>query len=329
MGLFGGGVRRAAGRAAGDGLGRTIGGDGRPLWGGIGGRGGEAQPGPAAGGGTAKSSKSRGSSRCGGAGGGMGAGASKSSQDSVVGGVGGVGSMDVSWPATCPESWGRRSGVVASSLATSVDSPTGTSARLRAGIGSPRILSTRSPGCSPRRPGWGERPVRAKCNTAPRPYRSVSSFRVPVRNVSGGKYSMACNGSLVNACLSVTPKSPTAGSLSSRKRMLLGEMPPWTTPTPWAAVSAEAIARPSTTTSAADSGPTRSTRPASDWVQSSILSADSPEGISSTPSTIKIDVTRRTVDSFACSLVNADIVRLSKRLGNTFTATGTPALCPE
>jgi hypothetical protein len=57
-------------------------------------------------------------------------------------------------------------------------------------------------------------------------------------------------------------------------------------------------------------------------------SADSPEGISSTPSTIRMDVTRRTVASLDCSLVNADIVRLSKRLGNTFSATGTPARWP-
>lgn len=56
--------------------------------------------------------------------------------------------------------------------------------------------------------------------------------------------------------------------------------------------------------------------------------ADSPVGSSSTPSTIRIDVVLLTVASFACSFVKADIVRLSKRLGNTFTATGTPALWP-
>lgn len=143
----------------------------------------------------AKSSKSRGSSGVWGGGGGE----SKSSQDSVVGGVGWVGSIDVRWVATWFASGGRFSGVVASSLATSVARPTGTSARFRAGIGSPRMRSTRSPGCSPRRPGWGERPVRAKCRTAPKPYKSVSSFRVPLRRVSGGRYSMACSGSLVKA----------------------------------------------------------------------------------------------------------------------------------
>jgi hypothetical protein len=53
-------------------------------------------------------------------------------------------------------------------------------------------------------------------------------------------------------------------------------------------------------------------------------SADSPVGISSTPSTIRIDVVLRTVASFDCSFVNADIVRLSKRFGKTFSATGMP-----
>lgn len=140
---------------------------------------------------------------------------------------------------------------------------------------------------------------------------------------------MACSGSLVKACLSVMPKSATTGSLDSRNSTLDGATPPWTTPTLWAAVRAVAIALPRIATSDAASGPTRSTRPANDWVHSSMRSADSPDGISSTPSTIRIDVMRLTVDSLACSLVNADIVRLSKRLGNTFTATGTPARWPE
>jgi hypothetical protein len=275
----------------------------------------------------AKSSKSNGSSWEGT--GGVAIGWSKSSQSSVGGWVGGLGSMAVSWLATWPASWGRCSGVVASSLATSVAKTTGTSDRLIAGTGSPRILSTRSPGCSPRRPGWGERAVRAKCSTAPRPYKSVRSFRVPVLSVSGGRYSIACSGSLVNACLSVMPKSASTGSLFSLNSTLWGDTPPCVTPTPWAAVSAVAIARPRTATSAAARGPTRSTKPARDWVHSSILSADSPDGISSTPSTIRIDVIRLTVDSLDCSLVNADIVRLSKRFGNTFIATGTAARWPE
>jgi hypothetical protein len=198
-----------------------------------------------------------------------------------------------------------------------------------AGTGSPRMRRTRSPGCSPNRPGCGERPVRAKCSTAPMPYRSVNSSSAPVRRVSGGRYSMACNGSLVNACRSVTPKSPTTGSPFSRNSTLLGDTPPWITPTLCAAASATAIARPSTVTSAAARGPTRSIRPARDCVHNCIRSAGSPVGNSSTASTISRDVMRRTVDSFDCSLLNADIVRLSKRLGNTFRATGIPARCPE
>jgi hypothetical protein len=88
-------------------------------------------------------------------------GRAKSSQCSVGVGAGGLGSIVASWVATYAASLGRFSGVVASSLATRVDRATGTSFLCVAGTGSPRILSTRSPGCSPRRPGWGERPVRA------------------------------------------------------------------------------------------------------------------------------------------------------------------------
>ena len=136
---------------------------------------------------------------------------------------------------------------------------------------------------------------------------------------------MACNGSRGNAWRSVTPKSATTGVSLSRNRTLVGEMPPWTTPTLWAAASALAMAWPSVVTSSAGNGPTRSTRAARECAHSSIRRAISPEGSFSTPSTMRIDVTLRTVASLACSFRNADIVRRSARSGKTFNATGTPA----